>query len=174
MSDAEKREEERRYAERAEIDGSFLNDPLRVLNPTPAAVIGTDSTVADAVAAMQQRRCGCALVVEDGAVTGIFTERDLLLRVVAAGAPPDATKITEVMTNGPECLTLEDTIGFALHKMSVGAYRHLPVVDETGQPIGIVTQQSGVRYLAGFFPIDVINQPPKSYQQKPPRNQYGG
>jgi len=171
MSHTEDREEDRRYAE---ISGTHLTDPLRVLNPAPAVVIGPDASVEDAVALMKEARSGCVLVVEDHRVAGIFTERDLLMRVVSEGAAPAATAMRDVMTRDPECLSPEDTIGFALHKMSVGAYRHLPIVDAEGKPAGIVTQQSGVRYLAGFFPGDVINHPPKSFEQRPPLNQYGG
>jgi hypothetical protein len=50
----------------------------------------------------------------------------------------------------------------------------LPVVDEKGYPVGVLTQLQGVRYLASFFPEAVINQPPRSIEQRPPRNRYGG
>jgi len=69
---------------------------------------------------------------------------------------------------------VEDTLGFALHKMSVGGFRHLPVVDDDGAPAGVISQREGVQYLVGFFPQELVNQPPRSIAQRPPRNQFGG
>jgi CBS domain-containing protein len=78
------------------------------------------------------------------------------------------------MTKDPECLTLDDTLGYALHKMTVGEYRSVPVVDDEGKAYGVLTQQEGVKALAALFPASVYNQPPRSFEQKPPKNQYGG
>ena len=78
------------------------------------------------------------------------------------------------MTADPERLVLGDTLGYALHKMSVGSFRNLPLVDDAGLPAGVVSQQEGVKYLVGFFPAEVIAQPPRSIEQQPPDSQYGG
>jgi len=180
MSDTiEGREEERRYAESGEenvkvLDTRILENPVRVLKRKPAVHAAPDETLAGVLQRMLDNRQGCAVVVRDDHVVGIFTERDALVRVLAKGADPKTVKMSDVMTADPDCLTFEDTLGFALHKMSVGGFRHLPVVDDDGAPAGVISQREGVQYLVGFFPQELVNQPPRSIAQRPPRNQFGG
>ena len=175
----EEREEERRYEEagqeqRRELDRRLLEDPITVLQPRPAVVVEATETVADVAARMADEGQGSVVVVEDGKLAGIFTERDLLVRVVAAGKNPRDVTVGDMMTKEPEFAMSDDTLGYALHKMALGRLRHLPVVDEAGQPTGMLTQREGVRYLAGFFPETLINQPPRSIAQNPLASRHGG
>jgi CBS domain-containing protein len=175
----EEREEERRYEEagrskRRELDRRLLEDPITVLQPRPAVVVEPTQAVADVAARMADEGQGCVVVVENERLAGIFTESDLLKRVVAAGKNPADVTVGDVMTGRPEFAMNEDTLGYALHKMAVGRLRHLPVVDDEGRPIGMLTQREGVRYLAGFFPETLINQPPRSFTQNPPDSREGG
>ncbi len=170
-------EDERRYREASKSHGkhSVFETPVRSLYVRPAVVVRSDENVAATVRVMVAAAQGCVLVAgPDGRVAGIFTERDLLVRVVAKGLDPARTPVKAVMTKDPERLTLDDTLGYALHKMTVGEYRSVPVVDDGGKPVGVLTQQEGVKALASLFPSSVINQPPRSFEQKPPKNQYGG
>lgn len=172
-------EEERRYAESGEekaktLDSRVLQDPVRVLKRKPPVNAAPDDSLLDTVKAMRDQAQGCAVVVDASRVVGIFTERDALTRVVAEGADAASLKVSDVMTPDPECLTLDDTLGVALHKMTVGGFRHVPVVDADGLPVGVISQREGVQYLVGFFPEEVLNQPPKSIAQRPPRKQHGG
>ncbi len=175
----ESREEERRYEEAGRdeartLDSRVLNDPVPVLKPKAAVVAGPDENVLDVVKQMASKHCGCALVVENKQLVGIFTERDALTRVLSEGREASSLTMREVMTPDPERLVLGDTLGFALHKMSVGSFRNLPIVDDRGLPAGVVSQQDGVRYLVGFFPSEIISQPPRTFEQRPPKSQYGG
>jgi CBS domain-containing protein len=170
-------EDERRYREAAASEGKqrVFETPVRSLHVRRAVVVRPEESVAEAVKRMVAAGQGCVLVANaDGRVAGIFTERDLLLRVVAKGLDPSRSATGTVMTKDPECLTLDDTLGYALHKMTVGEYRSVPVVDEEGKAYGVLTQQEGVKALAALFPASVFNQPPRSFEQKPPRSQYGG
>lgn len=170
-------EDERRYAESARTEGKerVFETPVRSLHVRPAVVATPDESVAAAVQRMVAAGQGGVLVTgASGRVAGIFTERDLLVRVVAKGLDPARTAVKAVMSKDPECLTLDDTLGYALHKMTVGEYRSVPVVDDAGRPLGVLTQQDGVKALASLFPESVFNQPPRSFEQKPPKNQYGG
>lgn len=105
-------------------------------------------TVRDAVRLMTDKRVGAVLVVEDGELVGIFTERDLLVSVVAPGLDPDATPLSEVMTVQPQTVTTEDGIEDVVAWMLSGRYRHLPVV-EGGRLLGIVSQGDVMAYLRG-------------------------
>ena len=64
------------------------------------------------------------------------------------------------MTRDPECLTPDDGIAYALNKMAVGGFRHIPLVDTQGSPQGIVAMRDIVEYLVDLFPQGVLNLPP--------------
>jgi CBS domain-containing protein len=78
------------------------------------------------------------MVGEGTTLTGIFTERDLAFKIVAAGRDPDKVRLAEVMTKNPDTLRPDDTAHDALQRMSKGGYRHLPVVDG-GKVVGMVS-----------------------------------
>ncbi|MCC7327686.1 MAG: CBS domain-containing protein [Burkholderiales bacterium] len=86
--------------------------------------------VAEAVAVMAERRIGAVLVMnEDGLVSGIFTERDLLTRVVHAGRDPQTTAISLVMTRDVRFVSPGTTVEAALSLMTLNRHRHLLVID---------------------------------------------
>jgi len=137
-----------------------LTRPLSVLPPSEPLLIESPAPVLEAVHQMRDRHAGCVLVVRGGKLKGIFTDRDLLVRVVADGLDPAKTAVRRVMTPTPETLRPSDSIAFALNLMSLGGYRHIPLVDKSGAPVGTVSVKDIVGYLVGFFPKSVINLPP--------------
>jgi CBS domain-containing protein len=123
--------------------------------------IGSEATVSEAVACLVENNIGSLPVVDGvGRLVGIFTERDVLARVVGTGVDLDLCPVADLMTREPECLTLDDGIAFALNKMSGGGFRHVPLVDEAGRPTGLVSMRSIVDYLVDLFPQVVLNLPP--------------
>jgi CBS domain-containing protein len=142
------------------FDESVLARPLSVLPPAEAVLVELPASVLEAVHLMGERHAGCVLVVRGGKLRGIFTGRDVLLRVVGAGVDPAKTAVRRVMTPSPETLRPTDSIAFALNLMSLGGYRHIPLVDKTGAPAGTVSMKDIVGYLVGYFPKSVINLPP--------------
>jgi len=126
--------------------------------PAPLVLTARDP-VRRAVQLMQKQHMGCLLVCQDHQVVGIFTERDLLKRVIAANRPLD-TPLGECMTPNPVTVNDKEAIGLALRRMQEGGYRHLPVVDRAGHPIGMLSVKRIVRYLVEHFPATVYNQPP--------------
>src|SRR5438270_9065569 len=134
-------------------------DSLSRLHPTPPRQILPGQTVAEAVALMRRERVGCLLVADGPRVVGIFTERDLMARVLAEGKPLD-TPVRECMTADPVTVLPKDSVGVAVRRMEEGGYRHLPVLDEHGRPVGILSVKRIVHYLAEHFPGTIYNQPP--------------
>lgn len=94
--------------------------------------------VAEAARRMAERRVGAILVVASGQLKGIFTERDALVRVIAAGKNAEATEISQVMTRAVTTISPEKPVLHALHEMHENSFRHVPVV-ENGAPVGIVS-----------------------------------
>jgi CBS domain-containing protein len=111
--------------------------PDLVSNQTLAS-LPPSATVRDAARVMTERHIGAVLVAVDGRLQGIFTERDVLARVVAAGLDPDDTVLGGVMTPNPDTIAPNDTALEALRKMSERGYRHLPVID-SDRLVGIVS-----------------------------------
>jgi CBS domain-containing protein len=137
-----------------------LRRPLSVLPPADPVLVESPTSVLEAVHLMRDRHAGCVLVVGAGRLKGIFTDRDVVCRVTAAGIDPAKVAIRRVMTPGPETLRPSDSIAFALNLMSLGGYRHIPLVDKAGAPVGTVSVKDIVGYLVGFFPKSVLNLPP--------------
>jgi CBS domain-containing protein len=101
--------------------------------------------VAEAIARMQADGLDCLLVTDHGALVGIFTDRDAILKV--AGRPADGTTIGDVMTADPVILRSGDPVAVAINKMAVGGFRHVPIVHR-GQPTGVVSARDVFRHLA--------------------------
>jgi CBS domain-containing protein len=115
-----------------------------------------DDTVAAAAAEMRKASHGSALVCVEGKIVGIFTERDLL-RVIASKRSLE-TRLGEVMTAAPRTVTTQDALFDAIRWMDEGGYRRLPVVDESGEPVGIVDVKTITHLLVECFAPGVYNQ----------------
>ena len=129
------------------VERSLMEDAVAVLQPRQPVTVRPDTTVREAIQIMLGRDLGALLVVgPDGGLLGIFSERDLLTKVAGMHEPYAELPVREFMTPNPETVTATDTLAFALHKMDVGGYRHLPVVAD-GRPVGILSVRDLVRHL---------------------------
>jgi CBS domain-containing protein len=100
---------------------------------------GPNETARDGARRMAEARCGSVLVVDDGRMLGIFTERDLLVRVVAEGRDPARTPLGEVMTAEPATIGADEPVEEAVRRMDEGGLRHLPVVEGDGSVLGVLS-----------------------------------
>jgi CBS domain-containing protein len=149
----------RHQREEESLGEAILSATIRDLKPKPVATVKEMATINRAVQLMLDQKLGAVLVERDGEPVGIFTERDLMRRVVAAGIALDRA-IEEVMTPEPESLRLDDGIAFALNRMSVGGFRNVPIVGDDGAVVGILSQRDVVDYIVSLLPTHVINLPP--------------
>lgn len=108
-----------------------------------ALTLPPETMVSAAAKMMEERKIGAAMVVEEGRLVGIFTERDALFRVIACGLDADTTPLASVMTRSPLTVDLKTTYGYALVMMQENGFRHAPVVDN-GKPVGIVSARSAM------------------------------
>jgi CBS domain-containing protein len=111
-----------------------------VIGRQQLVMLPSSATVREAAICMSERQVGAVLVTRDGALEGIFTERDLLHRVVAPGRDPNGTHLVEVMTKNPDTIEADGYAIEALSRMSERGYRHLPVLDQ-GRLVGIVSRR---------------------------------
>lgn len=111
--------------------------------------LAPDANVAEAIASMRAHRTSCVLVVQDDTVVGVFTDRDVLTRVLGGSRPPSAVPLCEVMTPEPVMLGPDDTIAYAINAMAVGGFRTVPIADQ--KVAGILTVQDVTGHLAELF-----------------------
>jgi CBS domain-containing protein len=114
-------------------------------------------TVAEAARQMKQRNVGAMLVVDNGRLVGVFTERDALFRVVAAGLDSKTTPLSVVMTANPKCITPDQSFAYALTVMHDGRFRHLPVVKD-GWPIGMLSVRDALGPELEAFVYELLRQ----------------
>lgn len=117
-----------------------------------------DSTVRDAARLMAARNVAALLVAEHGHVLGIVTERDVSARVVAAGLDPDITPLKAVMSSKPRSLAPDDSISEALELMRRHSFRHLPVLDDAGHPIAMVSVRDLYAVVQTQLERDILNR----------------
>lgn len=121
--------------------------------------------VGDVVTGLAERNHGCVLVVSEGKLSGIFTERDVVRRVYGKADP--STSIADVMTRDPEAVAFHDTVAVALNKMTVGGFRHVPLVDIQGKPVGVVSVKDIIHFMVDHFPRRVLSVPPNPAVRNP-------
>jgi len=153
------------------LDQHMIRAPIRHLNPRPPVSLPPSATVDEMIRVMREHRIGCVLVVEAERLVGIITERDLLLKLDRADV---ARPIRDFMPPDPEVLAATDPIVYALNKMSVGGFRHVPLVDDERRPVGIISVKDIVDYIVDFFPNDVLTLPPDATRGQAWRGRDGG
>jgi CBS domain-containing protein len=137
----------------------MLTAPISILEPRAPVIVEPQASALEAISLMQTHRIGCVLVCRADKLKGIFTERDVLADVVGQGIDPAKTPVRKLMTENPEYLRPTDSIAYALNKMSVGGYRHVPLVDNARMPVGVISVKDIVGYIVRFFPKSVMNLP---------------
>ncbi|MBI5948396.1 MAG: CBS domain-containing protein [Chloroflexi bacterium] len=128
---------------------SDLLRPLAEARLSKPVSIGAGATVREAVALLASDPNGAVVVVEDGAIVGILTERDVL-KSIAGREGLMASAVRDVMTPDPVFLREDDTMAVALNKMSSGGFRHIPLVRD-GELVALVTATDVMNWVMGCF-----------------------
>jgi CBS domain-containing protein len=134
-----------------ELADAITHDPLALLNPVPPVTVEPTTAVAEAVRLLAVRNIGCVLVVENGTLLGIFSERDALRRIGSRYYELADQPISRFMTPTPETLTPHDPIAFALNRMDNHDYRHVPI-QEDGEVVGVISVRDCIAYVTEHFP----------------------
>ncbi|KAG6097591.1 hypothetical protein E4U30_000519 [Claviceps sp. LM220 group G6] len=120
---------------RSKMSGPTLES---VLNGIPPTTVSVRTSVKEAAAMMKENHTTAVLVQDAGAITGIFTSKDVVLRVIAPGLDPSNCSVVRVMTPHPDFAPMDMTIQAALRKMHDGHYLNLPVMNGEGEIVGMV------------------------------------
>lgn len=138
---------------------SLSTDPVTQAFPDQPLAVSGDASVGDVLQLMRAERASCALICEGDQLVGIFTERDAL-KWMAAGDSAGRS-IRELMSPEPLHLSAKSSVGEAIERMSEGGYRHLPILDASGAPQGVVAVRGIVHYLVEHFPDTIYTLPPE-------------
>ena len=138
----------------------LFDRPIHELEPAKPVCLEAGSRLGEALSLMQQHSIGGLLVRREGRLVGILTEHDFFMKVIGRGV--DLTSSVDAfMTRDPESLHPDDSIAFALNRMSLGGYRHVPLVDEDQRPVGIISVRDIVDYVVEHHADLVYNLPPE-------------
>ena len=138
------------------IEKAIFRDRIDVLKPREHPRVGPDAPVGRVLQLLVEKRVGCALVVEGETLVGIFSERDALLRLNTEAAALADRPIRQFMTPSPVTLQITDKIAFALHRMALGGYRHIPIMS-AGKLIGVVSVRDILGYITEKLALQVTS-----------------
>ncbi|MBI2825426.1 MAG: CBS domain-containing protein [Planctomycetia bacterium] len=128
------------------LERSILKDRVFSLGPRTPLSVDAATPVAEVLRLMVDESVGCVVITRDDDMVGIFTERDALMRLNVDAADHAERPIRDFMTGSPETIELDAPIAFALHKMDVGGYRHIPVMNE-GKVTGVISVRDILRHI---------------------------
>ena len=127
------------------VEASLMHDTVRMLTPKPAVVIGPLTPLRDAARLMIEYQVGALLVVSmTEQLVGILTERDYLTKV--AGTGQDDLPVDLFVTHHPDTVSEDATLAFVLSKMTIGNYRHVPIL-KGNRPVGLVSVRDILRHM---------------------------
>ena len=137
-----------------------IQDPISSLGLQPPLVVELGTNMKNALNSLQQEKQNCLIITDNNKLKGILTERDILLKVTGKGFDLDLVTVDEFMTEDPEYLSPEDPLAYALNKMHIGGFRHVPIVNDLMKPVGLISISNIISTIADYFSMEIINLPP--------------
>lgn len=132
-----------------DVERSIMEDPVACLQPLRPLTVEPQTPLDEAIEFMRNHGIGCVLVTDaDGRLAGILTERDLLRKVAGKAHELARLRVADCMTAAPEWSKPGYPLGYALQRMIVSDIRYLPLVDDCGRPVGIVSSRDVIAYMA--------------------------
>lgn len=166
--------DEREFETEHTIDKAVsIEAPISSLKLQKMITVDLGTTVADVVKLIQTEGVACVLITDKGKLVGIFTERDVIRKLVGKGLDHTREIVDDYMTPDPHFLFIDDPIAFALNRMYDGGYRHVPIIDTDHKPIGIVGILDIISHLAVYYSDEIINLPPDPMRVAQPRPEGG-
>jgi len=126
----------------------ILCQSVGVLNPHDPVTVREDTTLDEVIDILKKKKTGSVIVVNKQKITGVFTERDVVLKVINEGFNLKETEVSEVMTKNPQTIAMTDSLAYALNLMSHGGFRHLPITGDEGEAVGMLSVKDIVDFIA--------------------------
>ena len=140
------------------LEQELREEQVNHLDLSDFSLVSSGTTVRDALAQIRDEKHNVCLIINDGKLLGIFTDRDVLRKVIPSPETLDRP-IDEVMTPNPITIGPTSSAAEALVLMDENHFRNLPAMDEDGKIIGNMTHQGVLTYLAARYPVEILNRP---------------
>lgn len=135
------------------VERSIMIDPIAALRSPAPEIVSLDTPISEVVRHMREVNVGYVLVLDrEMRLAGILTERDLLCKVAGQTADLASIPVSQLMTPNPTVLRLEEPIKHAVFLMAHNNFRHIPLVDDDGRPIGITSVRHVVEFIERLHP----------------------
>ncbi len=136
------------------LEKGIAKDRIGKLNPREPLVVEADATISWVLKLLYDHAVGCAVVISKERVpVGIFSERDALMRLGVNAKAMAQRPVTDFMTSSPETLEESDKIAYALHRMDLGGFRHVPVMSE-GRVSGVISVRDVLKYVSDHLSLE--------------------
>jgi len=129
------------------VERSLLKEKISAIELREHLIIAPDTRIQEVLERLVEKEVGCAIVVENDQVVGIFSERDALMKLNVDFAELGSCPVSQFMTASPQTLAASTKIAFAVRQMDQGGFRHIPIVDEDGKLAGVISVRDILRYL---------------------------
>ena len=129
------------------VERGLLADTIASLSPRSPVTVAGATPVGEVLNLLVEREIGCVFIVDDDQIKGVFSERDALIRLNANFAALKHEPVAKFMTPSPQSLEAETRICFAVQRMDLGGFRHVPIVDESERVQGVISVRDILRYL---------------------------
>ncbi|MGD0673195.1 MAG: CBS domain-containing protein [Candidatus Binatus sp.] len=146
------------------LESALAHTMLSEVVSQPVLTVSPSTTLADTIHLMQKERRSCVLIMENNRLVGIFTERDILMKVAAQPLDLLHTPVSGSMTADPFTLPADANVAFALNKMVLEGFRHIPLVDGAGRPTAVVSMRNVIEYLGEIYSREMLTVPPDPSQ----------
>jgi len=130
-----------------EVERRLMSETIETLGPRRPLIVSPTMPISEVLRLLVDNDVGLVIVTEDEKVVGVFSERDTLLKLNIDTWDLGGDPVSKYMTTNPETLEASASIAFAVHKMDIGGFRHIPIVDADNRPIGIISVRDILHYL---------------------------
>ena len=155
------------------LESALAHTVLSEVVSQPPLIVPPSTTLADTIHLMQRERRSCVLIMENDRLAGIFTERDILMKVAAQPLDLVHAPVSASMTADPFTLPADANVAFALNKMVLEEFRHIPLVDGAGRPTAVVSMRNLIEYLGEIYSREMLTVPPDPNQHHRFKNREG-
>lgn len=145
----------------SELESALAHDRLADVAALAPLVLEISTSLADVIRTMRAERRACVLINRGSELAGIFTERDILMKVAANPIDVENISIESFMTSDPYTLPADATVAFALNRMVLEGFRHIPITDESGKATKVISMRNLIEYLGEIYGREILNIAPE-------------
>jgi len=145
----------------SELESALAHDKLADVAALAPLTLDVSASLADVIRTMRSERRACVLINRGGQLAGIFTERDILMKIAANPIDVENVAIESFMTPNPYTLPADATVAFALNRMVLEGFRHIPIVDESGNATKVISMRNLIEYLGEVYGREILTIAPE-------------